>query len=139
MILGSALSPNQGYAPWPPRPVAVSVAWMRPLESATRSRPLCSPMMTKSAVTPSLDLVPRAVAAADLLVGHQLQAQRVPEPRRELPEDRRQEERSDLHVLATAGEETIALAAGLELLAPAGTTSRCPLRRTRKCGRVGPR
>jgi len=48
----SALSPSHGYALCAPRPAASGRACSRPLESATTSSPLCSPMTTDSPVTP---------------------------------------------------------------------------------------
>ena len=63
-----------------------------------------------------LDLVQGAVAAADLLVGDQLQRQRVGHRAGQFAEDLRLHERGHLHVLGAAGVQPVTLAARAELL-----------------------
>nr|BFE72200.1 hypothetical protein GCM10020092_055010 [Actinoplanes digitatis] len=62
---------------------------------------------------PGLDLVCGAIVAADLLVGDQLQAQRVRQRPGQLPEHVGHDHRRDLHVLRAAAVEPVAVAAGL--------------------------
>ena len=78
--------------------------------------PLCSPMTTKLAADALLDLVQGAVAAADLLVGDQLQRQRVGHGAGQFAEDLRLHQRGHLHVLGAAGVQPVTLAVRAELL-----------------------
>ena len=63
-----------------------------------------------------LDLVQGAVAAADFLVGDQLQPQRVRHRPGQLAEDLRLHECGHLHVLGAAGVQPVTLAVRAELL-----------------------
>ena len=59
--------------------------------------------------------MPRAVPAADLLVGDQLQRDRIGQPGGQLAEDLGGQQAGQLHVLGAAGEQAVAVAARPEL------------------------